>query len=81
MFAHPATTWQRSFGIDFATTFAEDLRRLEEHVASGLAEVTPDVIAATPVGQLFVRNLAMCFDVYWREKHEGSDRSTFSQTV
>jgi len=38
-------------------------------------------IEATPVGELFVRNLAMCFDRYQREKHDAESRPLFSRTV
>jgi len=72
---------EERFGIDFDTTFAEDLRRLAPLVEQGLAEVDDAEVRATPVGELFVRNLARCFDTYWREKHEGNDRPTFSRTV
>ncbi len=69
------------FDLDFASTFAEDLSRLQEHVDSGLVAIDDDEIRATPEGELFIRNLAMCFDVYWREKHEGEDKDIFSKTV
>ncbi|MFT7579857.1 MAG: oxygen-independent coproporphyrinogen-3 oxidase [Myxococcota bacterium] len=69
------------FDLDFAVTFAEDLCRLEEYAAAGLVTVDEEAIVATPEGELFVRNLAMCFDVYWRERHEGSTQKRFSQTV
>jgi len=72
---------EERFGIDFDATFATDLARLAPLVEAGLAEVTPEAVSATPVGQLFLRNVAMCFDTYWREKHEGQDRPTFSRTV
>jgi len=72
---------ERDHGIDFAEHFAEDLRRLRDHEKEGLVRITPERIEATPVGELFVRNLAMCFDVYWREKHENSGESIFSRTV
>jgi oxygen-independent coproporphyrinogen-3 oxidase len=69
------------FDLVFADYFAEDLRRLEEHVANGMIAVDDDTIAATPEGELFIRNLAMCFDVHWREKHEGKGKNLFSKTV
>jgi oxygen-independent coproporphyrinogen-3 oxidase len=72
---------ETKYSITFAEYFAEDLHRLEPHVKEGLAEVAPDHVAATPTGELFVRNLALCFDRYWREKHEGSDKPVFSRTV
>lgn len=69
------------FGLDFEAVFAEDLRRLSEYEASGMVTITPEEIRATPVGELFIRNLAMCFDVYWRERHEGRGKDVFSKTV
>ncbi len=72
---------EERFGVNFDETFAEDLRRLGPLEADGLARVTEHAIEATPSGELFVRNLAMCFDTYWREKHEDSDGPVFSRTV
>jgi len=72
---------EQRFGVRFEETFAEDLRRLRAYEAESMVRVLPDRIEATDVGQLFVRNLAMCFDRYWREKHEGGDRPVFSRTV
>ncbi len=77
---------ERDHGIDFASTFTEDLARLQPYVREGLAEVGPDpthpqTIRATPLGELVVRNIAQCFDLYWREKHEGDDRPRFSRTI
>lgn len=72
---------ERRFDLDFGETFAEDLRRLGEHVDSGMVTIDDDEIRATPQGELFIRNLAMCFDVHWREKHEGKGKNLFSKTV
>ena len=72
---------EAQFGIDFASTFAADLALLEPHAAAGMVEVTPEHIRATPKGELFVRNLAMCFDRYQREKHADGDKPMFSRTV
>lgn len=72
---------EERFGIDFGRYFAEDLARLAEYEAEGMVRIEPDRIVATEVGELFIRNLAMCFDRYWREKHEGGDRPVFSRTV
>jgi oxygen-independent coproporphyrinogen III oxidase len=72
---------EKQFGIDFDATFAVDLARLAPLVEEGLATVSTDFIEATPVGELFVRNVAMCFDTYWRDKHEQGDQPVFSRTV
>lgn len=72
---------EREFGLRFGEYFAEDLKRLAVHQTEGLVNIAPERIEATPIGELFVRNLAVCFDRYWREKHEGSDKPVFSRTV
>lgn len=75
------TAVERRHGIVFAERFAEDLRLLSACERDGLVRIYGSWIEATPVGELFVRNLAMCFDRYQRERHEGADRPVFSRTV
>ena len=72
---------EQRFEIDFAEYFAEDLRGLGRHVDEQMVRVGPDSIEVTPLGELFVRNLAMCFDRYWREEHEQQKAPMFSRTV
>lgn len=72
---------EERFGVSFEDTFAEDLRRLQPLVEQGLARHDPDLVSATPEGELFIRNLAMCFDTYWREKHESGEDPVFSRTI
>ncbi len=67
--------------ITFRKYFAPDLAALIPYADEGLVQIDADHLTATPVGALFVRNLAMCFDRYWREKHQGEDRQVFSRTV
>ena len=69
------------FGIDFGNYFAEDLALLAAHEAEGMVRITPKLIEATPVGELFVRNLAICFDRYQRERHDAEARPVFSRTI
>jgi oxygen-independent coproporphyrinogen-3 oxidase len=66
--------------IEFSEYFAEDLAALAAHEADGMVEVGADTIEVTPVGELFVRNLAMCFDRYLRDKQD-PDKPVFSRTV
>ena len=72
---------ERRHGVRFREYFAEDLRLLQAHEREGLVRVEDNQIVATPVGELFVRNLAMCFDRYQREKHEHDAKPVFSRTV
>lgn len=72
---------ERAHDIAFRDYFAPDLAQLEPYEQEGLVRITGDRITATPVGELFVRNLAMCFDRYMREKHADETESIFSRTV
>jgi len=75
------TSISRQFGVDFGTYFADDLALLAASEREGLVKISDRLIEATPVGELFVRNLAMCFDRYQREKHDAESRPVFSRTV
>ncbi len=46
----------------FEQVFARDLERLAPLVADGLVRLEGDWIVITPLGRLFARNVAMCFD-------------------
>lgn len=72
---------EKRWDLDFREYFRTDLELLAPHVDEGLAVVEDDQIRATPIGELFVRNLAMCFDRYMREKHAGDEKPVFSRTV
>lgn len=69
------------YGIDFASYFRDDLALLAAQEQEGLVRISPTLIETTPTGELFVRNLAMCFDRYMREKHAGDTKPVFSRTV
>ena len=72
---------ERAYGIDFHDYFAADLGELERHAREDMVRVGDRMIEATAVGELFVRNLAMCFDRYQRERHANAERPVFSRTV
>lgn len=72
---------ERQFGIRFGDYFGAELERLHAHVREGMVNVTPERIEVTPAGELFIRNLAMCFDRYWWEKHRDAEGPVFSRTV
>jgi oxygen-independent coproporphyrinogen-3 oxidase len=55
---------ERDFGIRFDDVFAEALERLRPCAEDGLVELTPGEVRATPIGRVFLRNLAMPFDAY-----------------
>lgn len=69
------------FGVDGRDYFADELERLaaaEGLVAEGMATVDGSVVRATEVGALFIRRLAMLFDVYLPGR---MDRPRFSRVV
>ncbi len=72
---------EADFDVDFTEYFAEDLALLDEHVEAGMVEVGGGRIRITELGELFVRNLAMCFDRYQREERPEDKRKSFSRTV
>jgi len=80
-FVVDVATVEREAGLRFSEYFADALARLDPYAREGLVTVEPGRIAATPVGELFVRNLAMCFDRYMWERHAGEQEPTFSRTV
>jgi oxygen-independent coproporphyrinogen-3 oxidase len=71
---------ERAHGIDFASYFADSLRRVDEGPAThGFVTRTPDAIEVTGTGRLFVRNVCMEFDAYLPQR-EG-EKQVFSRTV
>jgi len=72
---------ERRHGIEFRSYFAEDLAQLAEYERDGLVSVGVDAIEATPLGELFIRNLAMCFDRYLRPGASRVEGRPFSRTV
>ncbi len=70
-------------GLDFAQHFERELSELAPLEADGLVEVTPTSIRVTPLGQLFLRNVALPFDTYYRARQAkgGDGQKTFSRTV
>jgi oxygen-independent coproporphyrinogen-3 oxidase len=74
--------WERRFGERFAETFAAEMSELaapDGPAEHGFVRVLPGALEVTPVGTLFVRNLAMVFDRHLRAKR--GDRPVFSRTV
>ncbi len=66
------------FAIDFDETFAPALAALEDCAADGLVELSDDAVRATPLGRVFLRNIAMPFDAYLEA---APDRPVFSRTL
>lgn len=68
------------FGIDFNQHFAAAESGMDELERDGLVKRSDRYIQVTPVGRLFIRNVAMLFDAYL-PRGERRERPTYSQTV
>jgi oxygen-independent coproporphyrinogen-3 oxidase len=76
----PKREVETEFVIDFDEYFAPELEQLDDCRAEGLVTLTPDEIRVTPLGRIFIRNLAMPFDRYLHEQ-QMDQRPLFSKTL
>jgi oxygen-independent coproporphyrinogen III oxidase len=67
-------------GIVFADYLHGSLAKLAPFVADGMCEVDDSGVRAVGLGQVFVRNLAMCFDAHLEPKLAAKE-PVFSRTV
>ncbi len=73
---------EQRFGIDFHAYFGEELTAMTGPggaVEEGMASVGEDHITATELGSVFIRNVAMTFDIYLKKVKR--DKPVFSRTV
>ena len=68
---------EEKFGIDFASHFEEELEQLKALEEDNLIRIRERAIDILPVGRLLIRNVAMVFDTYLRNKKE----LKFSRTI
>jgi oxygen-independent coproporphyrinogen-3 oxidase len=68
------------FGVNFDDYFAAELEHLQPFVADRLVRLTSGEIGVTPLGRIFIRNVAMLFDPYL-EKQRLAERPLFSKTL
>ncbi len=69
------------FSVEFDRYFEAELSELTESaVADGFVTVDGDAVTVTPLGRLFVRNVAMVFDRHLRARTAGAT-PVFSRTV
>lgn len=71
---------EREFGIAFDSYFASELEALENFRAEGLVSLPSGEIRVTPLGRIFIRNVAMTFDRYLREQ-QMDKKPLFSKTL
>ena len=76
-----AADYAQARGGALAERFAAELARLRPLADDGLVELERDgSLRVTPLGRLFLRNVAMAFDAYLPAQQEAG-RPLFSQTV
>ncbi|GLP95419.1 oxygen-independent coproporphyrinogen III oxidase [Paraferrimonas sedimenticola] len=61
-------TIDEKFGLVFEDYFAEDLKLLQTFIDDELVTLEDRVIRISQTGHLLIRNICICFDVYYREK-------------
>src|SRR6202453_1260382 len=71
---------EAEFGIAFDEYFAAELLRLESRGEEGLVVLSSGDIRVTPLGRIFIRNIAMTFDRYLHEQ-QMDQRPLFSKTL
>ncbi|WP_256469298.1 oxygen-independent coproporphyrinogen III oxidase [Agarivorans sp. TSD2052] len=69
---------EQQFTLNFHDYFAEDLQLLQPFVEDGLVTINTAVITVTNKGRLLIRNICMCFDVYFRTQ---ARRQQFSRVI
>jgi oxygen-independent coproporphyrinogen III oxidase len=71
---------EQEFSIHFDRYFEAELARLEEPASDGLVTLAPGDIQVTPLGRIFIRNVAMVFDRYLHEQAM-DQKPMFSKTL
>ena len=76
----PKNEIEREFSISFDEYFGAELQRLEEPRDEGLVALDAGTIRVTPLGRIFIRNVAMVFDRYLHEQ-QMDQKPLFSKTL
>lgn len=70
---------EERFGISFGDYFSEELSRLPAFADDGVILFDGRGFTVTPLGRIFVRNIAMIFDAYLRKPAQ--EKRLFSRTL
>jgi oxygen-independent coproporphyrinogen-3 oxidase len=69
---------EAEFNLRFDDYFAEEFPRLKALADDGLVTLSPETIAVTSLGRIFIRNVGMVFDKYLQTP---KDKPVFSKTL
>jgi oxygen-independent coproporphyrinogen-3 oxidase len=67
-----------NFALDFAGYFALELVDLQNSAAQGLIILEQDKFTVTAAGRFLIRNIAVIFDKYYRQK---SEKTKYSKVI
>ena len=73
--------FEKQWGINFREYFSPNLAKLAPLRQDGLVTLTESELRATPLGILFLRNIAMAFDPYLETVHQHAQTPVFSRSV
>jgi oxygen-independent coproporphyrinogen III oxidase len=76
----PKREVEREFSISFDEYFSSEIARLAGPSADGLVTLDRNEIRVTPLGRIFIRNVAMVFDRYLEEQ-KMDQKPLFSKTL
>jgi len=71
---------EQDFGINFDERFAKEITSLKLLQRDGLVHITNACIEITPLGRIFIRNVAMIFDAYLKQERSANTQ-LFSRTL
>lgn len=77
-FALSFKTYEEEYGLDFHTYFAHEIEELKKFEKMGLVEMEKHFLWVTDKGRFVIRNIAMVFDWYLRNR---ATKATYSKTV
>ncbi len=69
--------YEAKFKEPFLSAFSEEIKQLDPFLNDGILTKTDRSISVTPLGRLFIRNVAMIFDAYLK----APQKVTYSKTV
>ncbi|PID45532.1 MAG: oxygen-independent coproporphyrinogen III oxidase [Proteobacteria bacterium] len=79
----PFHSIEAAYGIDFLDYFRDELQELRSFEQDGLVQYGNDEFTITPTGRFFLRNIAMVFDRYLKDKSDLKSNNVvrFSRTI
>jgi oxygen-independent coproporphyrinogen-3 oxidase len=71
---------EQEYEIEFDRHFADEVEALGELERDGMVSLDKDRIQVSPLGRIFIRNIAMTFDPYLKRSGKNQEKR-FSKTL